>query len=96
MRRRPAAEVPRINSRSKPLSRFPITFSVPQIRLSNASRQSSRPEKTELRYHTPSQLGQLLREYKTSYFGHLTHHLATPSFYRMPVPRVGGGRALGH
>jgi hypothetical protein len=34
-----------------------------------------RPEKTELRYHTSSQLGQLLRELredKASYFGHLT------------------------
>ena len=33
------------------------------------------PEKTELRYHTSSQLGQLLRELredKGSYFGHLT------------------------
>jgi hypothetical protein len=32
------------------------------------------PEKTELRYHTPSQLGQLLRELREdrrSYFGHL-------------------------
>jgi hypothetical protein len=30
-----------------------------------------RPEKTELRYYTSSQLGQLLREDKGSYFGHL-------------------------
>ena len=37
------------------------------------------PEKTELRYHTSSQLGQLvreLREDRRSYFGHLTYHLA--------------------
>jgi site-specific recombinase XerD len=35
------------------------------------------PEKTELRYHTSSQLGQLLRELredKGSYFGHLTSY----------------------
>ena len=35
------------------------------------------PEKTELRYHTASQLGQLLRELredKESYFGHLTSY----------------------
>ena len=47
------------------------------------------PEKTELRYHTSSQLGQLLRELredKASYFGHLTYHLATPLFYRLPIP----------
>jgi hypothetical protein len=56
------------------------------------------PEKTELRYHTPSQLGQLLRELredKTRYFGHLTHHLATPSFYRMPGPTSGRGLRSG-
>ena len=42
------------------------------------------PEKTELRYHTSSQLGQLpreLREDKASYFGHLTYHLATTLFF---------------
>ena len=42
------------------------------------------PEKTELRYHTSSQLGQLLRELrkdKASYFGHLTYHLATALFF---------------
>ena len=42
------------------------------------------PEKTELRYHTASQLGQLLRELredKESYFGHLTYHLATALFF---------------
>ena len=42
------------------------------------------PEKTELRYHTSSQLGQLLRELredKASYFGHLTFHLATALFF---------------
>jgi len=42
------------------------------------------PEKTELRYHTSSQLGQLLRELredKGSYFGHLTYHLATALFF---------------
>ena len=42
------------------------------------------PEKTELRYHTSSQLGQLLRELredKASYFGHLTYHLATTLFF---------------
>jgi hypothetical protein len=57
------------------------------------------PEKTELRYHTPSQLGQLLRELredKTRYFGHLTHHLATPLFTGCQVPPVGGACALGH
>jgi site-specific recombinase XerD len=35
------------------------------------------PEKTELRYHTASQLGQLLRELREdrrSYFGHLTSY----------------------
>ena len=42
------------------------------------------PEKTELRYHTSSQMGQLLRELredKASYFGHLTYHLATALFF---------------
>ena len=42
------------------------------------------PEKTELRYHTASQLGQLLRklrEDRRSYFGHLTYHLATALFF---------------
>ena len=42
------------------------------------------PEKTELRYHTASQLGQLLRELRQdcrSYFGHLTYHLATALFF---------------
>ena len=41
-------------------------------------------EKTEMRYHTPSQLGQLLgelREDRHSYFGHLTYHLATALFF---------------
>ena len=42
------------------------------------------PEKTELRYHTASQLGQLLRELRedrASYFGHLTYHLASALFF---------------
>jgi site-specific recombinase XerD len=42
------------------------------------------PEKIELRYHTASQLGQLLRELREdrgSYFGHLTYHLAIALFY---------------
>jgi site-specific recombinase XerD len=42
------------------------------------------PEKIELRYHTASQLGQLLRELRQdrrSYFGHLTYHLATAIFF---------------
>jgi integrase len=42
------------------------------------------PEKIELRYHTASQLGQLLRELREdrrSYFGHLTYHLATALFF---------------
>jgi integrase len=42
------------------------------------------PEKIELRYHTASQLGQLLRELRDdrrSYFGHLTYHLATALFF---------------
>ena len=42
------------------------------------------PEKTELRYHTASQLGQLLRELRedrSSYFGRLTYHLATALFF---------------
>jgi integrase/recombinase XerC len=42
------------------------------------------PEKTELRYHTASQLGQLLRELREdrhSYFGCLTYHLATALFF---------------
>jgi len=37
-----------------------------------------------LRYHTASQLGQLLhelREDRRSYFGHLTYHLATALFF---------------
>ena len=41
-------------------------------------------EKVELRYHTASQLGQLLRELRQdrrSYFGHLTYHLATTLFF---------------
>jgi hypothetical protein len=48
------------------------------------------PEKTELRYHTASQLGQLLRELRDdrrSYFGHLTYHLDL--FHRLPISRVG-------
>jgi site-specific recombinase XerD len=42
------------------------------------------PEKTELRYHTASQLGLLLRELREdrrSYFGNLTYHLATALFF---------------
>jgi hypothetical protein len=42
------------------------------------------PEKIELRYHTASQLGKLLREMRQerhSYFGHLTYHLATALFF---------------
>ena len=42
------------------------------------------PQKTELRYHTPSQLGQLLselREDRRTYFGRLTYHLATALFF---------------
>jgi site-specific recombinase XerD len=42
------------------------------------------PEKTELLYHTASQLGQLLRELRedrSSYFGHLAYHLATALFF---------------
>jgi site-specific recombinase XerD len=42
------------------------------------------PQKIELRYHTASQLGQLLRELREdrrSYFGHLTYHLATALFF---------------
>jgi hypothetical protein len=65
-------------------------------------RQSSPPEKTELRYHSSSQLGQLLRELredKGSYFGHLTYHLATALFftgcrYRRAIERVGKLDAL--
>ena len=41
-------------------------------------------EKTEMRYHTPSQLGQLLgelREDRASYFGHLTYYLASALFF---------------
>jgi hypothetical protein len=53
--------VPRITSRSKLRSPSSITFSVHQIPLPSVLRQSS-PEKTELRCHTSSQLGQLLRE----------------------------------
>ena len=42
------------------------------------------PEKIELRYHTASQLGELLRELRNdrrSYFGHLTYHLAAALFF---------------
>ena len=42
------------------------------------------PEKTELRYHTSSQFGELvreLREDRRSYFGHLTYHLAVALFF---------------
>jgi len=42
------------------------------------------PEKTELRYHTASQVGQLLHELRKdrrSYFGHLTYHLAVALFF---------------
>ena len=45
------------------------------------------PEKTELRYHTSSQLGELLRELREdrrSYFGHLTYHLAVALFSDEP------------
>ena len=83
MRRRPAAEVPRITSRSKLRSPSFITFSVHQIPLPSVLRQSSPPEKTELRYHTASQIGQLLHELRKerrSYFGHLSYHLATALF----------------
>jgi hypothetical protein len=47
-------------------------------------RQISPQKKTELRYHTSSQLGQLLRELredKASYFGHLSYHLASALFF---------------
>jgi hypothetical protein len=50
-------------------------------------------EKVELRYHTASQLGQLLRELRQdrrSYFGHLTYHLARPLF--LPVAVFTNGR----
>jgi hypothetical protein len=58
------------------------------------------PEKIELRYHTASQLGQLLRELREdrrSYFGHLTYHLAIALFFtgcrfhewaRLPIDRL--------
>ena len=42
------------------------------------------PEKTDLRYQTSSQLGELLRELREerrSYFGHLTYHLAVALFF---------------
>ena len=42
------------------------------------------PEKTELRYHTASQLGQLsarIARRAFSYLGHLTYHLATALFF---------------
>jgi hypothetical protein len=42
------------------------------------------PEKTDLRYYTSSQLGQLLgelREERRSYFGNLTYHLAVALFF---------------
>jgi hypothetical protein len=41
-------------------------------------------EKTELRYHTASQIGQLLHELRKdrrSYFRHLSYHLATALFF---------------
>jgi site-specific recombinase XerD len=58
------------------------------------------PEKIELRRHTASQLGQLLRELRDdrrSYFGHLAYHLATALFFtgcrfhewaRLPIDRL--------
>jgi integrase len=58
------------------------------------------PEKTLLRYHTASQLGQLLRELradKESYFGHLTYRLASALLFtgcrfhqwaRLPMDRL--------
>ena len=84
MRRRPAAGAPRITSRSKLRSLSSITFSVLLIPLPSVMLPKFAPEKTELRYHTSSQLGQLLRELredKASYFGHLTYHLATALFF---------------
>jgi hypothetical protein len=74
MRRRPAAEVPRITSRSKLRSRSFITCSVHQIPLLSVLPQSSPPRKPSW-LPTSSQLGQLLRELhedKTSYFGQPT------------------------
>ena len=43
-------------------SRCSMTSSVLQIRSPSARLPKFAPEKTELRYHTASQLGQLLRE----------------------------------
>jgi hypothetical protein len=51
------------------------------------------PQKTELRYHTASQLGQLLHEVRKdrrSYFGHLSYHLATALF--LPAANTMSGR----
>jgi hypothetical protein len=42
------------------------------------------PKEIELRYHTASQVGQLLREFREdrrSYFGHLTYDFATSLFF---------------
>ena len=53
------------------------------------------PEKTELRYHTAPQLGQLvreLREGRRSYFGRLTYDLATALF--LPVAGFTSGHGL--
>ena len=84
MRRRPAAEAPPITSRSKLRSHSSITFSVCQIPLPGARRQSSPPRKPSCATIPRPQLGQLLRELrenKGSYFDQLTFHLATALFF---------------
>ena len=84
MKRRHAAEVPRITSRFK--AALALLYHVLGSPNPFAQCQAPKfaPEKTELRYHTSSQLGQLLRELredKGSYFGHLTFHLASALFF---------------
>ena len=84
MRRRHAAEVPPITSRSKLRSpSFNHVLGSPNS-FAQCPAPKFAPEKTELRYHTASQIGQLLHELpkdRRSYFGHLSYHLATALFF---------------
>jgi hypothetical protein len=62
MRRRPAAEAPRTTSRSKAaLALLYHVLDTPNP-FSYCHAPKFAPKKTELRYHTASQLGQVLRQ----------------------------------
>ena len=88
-----AAEAPPITSRSKLRSPSSITSSVSPNPFAECHAPKFAPEKTELRYHTSSQLGQLLRELREDKAELLWPPDVPPGdrplFYRLPIPRVG-------